>query len=264
MTDLIRHAFHGQAVRVLADEHGEPWFVAADLTSILGYDHSPSAIRRLDADEYRQLEFSQVAPNVRTPEGQPPHRPVTVVSESGMYSLILWSQKPQAVPFRRWVTHEVLPSIRRTGSYSVPQSREERLALAVIDAQAMITERDERIAELEPRAKVADELLDASGDMSVADAAKVLTRAAVPVGSTRLFSHLADLGWLYRGGDGRWHVRQSAIETGRMSVLPQTHHHPRTGEVVVDAPQPRVTPKGVAYLLTHWAALTTPRLEVVS
>ncbi|HUX70849.1 MAG TPA: phage antirepressor KilAC domain-containing protein [Cellulomonadaceae bacterium] len=240
-TDLIQHAFHGQAVRVITDEHGDPWFIAGDVAAILGYRDANSFTRRVDDDD----KGTQI---LRTPGGD---QSVTVVTEPGLYIGVLGSTVPRAREFKRWVTHELLPEIRRTGSYTVPQSREQRLALAVIDAQAMLAEKDERIAYLEPRAQVADELLDATGDTSVGDTAKILTRAAVPIGETRLFAALADLGWIYRGGDGRWHVKQSAIESGRMSTLPQTHYHPRTGQVVLDAPQPRVTPKGIAYLLRH-------------
>src|SRR5699024_1904545 len=98
----------------------------------------------------------------------------------------------------------------------------------------------------EPRAEVADRLLDADGDLSVADAAKALTRAGVETGATRLFKALAGLRWIYRGkADGRWRVYQTAIETGYMAALPQSHFHPRTGDLVIDAPQPRITPKGL-------------------
>ena len=240
-TDLIQHAFHGQAVRVITDEHGDPWFVAKDVCAILGITNVSDATARLDDDER----------GIATTDTLGGPQKVVTVSEAGVYGLVFVSRRPGAREFKRWVTHELLPEIRRTGSYAVPQSREQRLALAVIDAQAMLAEKDERIAYLEPRAQVADDLLDATGDMSVGDAAKILTRAAVPIGETRLFTALAGLGWIYRGGDGRWHVKQTAIETGRMSTLPQTHYHPRTGAVVLDAPQPRVTPKGIAYLLRH-------------
>ena len=252
-TDLVQHAFHGQAVRVVTDEHGDPLLVLADLCRVLELGNPSMVAGRVDPDA---LSTAEVIDSMgRTQQA-------SVVTEAGMYEVVLLSRKPEARDFKRWLTHEVLPSIRRTGSYAVPQSREQRLALAVVDAQALLEEKDERIAYLEPRAQVADELLDATGDTSVGDTAKILTRAAVPVGEIRLFATLADLGWIYRGGDGRWHVKQTAIETGRMSALPQTHYHPRTGAVVLDAPQPRVTPKGIAYLLRH---LTGGRhLEVAS
>lgn len=250
--DLVQHAFHGQAVRVITDEHGDPWFVAADVARILGYRMASDMTRRLD-DEDRGTR------SVRTPSGD---QDMTVITEPGLYVAVLGSQIPQAREFKRWVTTDVLPSIRRTGSYGAPALTGPLLvAAALIEANTMLEQKDAYIAALEPRAQVADELLDASGDVSVADAAKALTRAGIEVGSQRLFAVLADLGWIYRSGDARWHVKQSAIERGRMSALAQAHYHPRTGERVVDAPQPRVTPKGIAYLLGH---LSKPRrLSVV-
>lgn len=247
--DLIRHAFRGQAVRFITDEHGEPWFVAKDVTTILGIANGRDALGRVDPDGVGTTDV--IDSMGRTQQA-------STVNEGGLYELIFMSRRPEAREFRRWVTTEVLPSIRRTGVYSATPAVDISTPAGVVamaeqflaTARALV-ESQERVAYLEPRAQVADDLLDASGDVSVGDAANVLTRAAVPVGERRLFEVLADLGWLYRGGDSRWHVKQAAIETGRMSALPQTHYHPRTGDVVVDAPQPRVTPKGIAYLLRH-------------
>jgi phage regulator Rha-like protein len=109
---------------------------------------------------------------------------------------------------------------------------------------------ESRVLVLEPKAEVADRLLDAEGDLSVRDAAQSLTRAGIKVGERRLFSVLATKGWIKRAvGDGRYRVLQTAIESGYMSVLPQSHYHPRTGILVIDPPQPRVTPKGLQRLL---------------
>lgn len=81
--------------------------VAKDVCDVLGYNHTPSAIRRLDEDE-----FSQVTPSVRDKHTGPPQRPMTAVNETGLYNLILGSEKPQAKAFKRWITHEVIPTIR--------------------------------------------------------------------------------------------------------------------------------------------------------
>lgn len=157
--------------------------------------------------------------------------------------------------FQSWVYGTVLPSIRRTGSYNPTPALTgpELLAHAVIEAQAMLAAKDERIAELEPKAEVADKLLTADGDLSVRDAAQSLTRAGIKVGQGRLFAELDHRGWIKRAvGDGRYRVLQTAIDAGYMSVLPQSHYHPKTGVLVLDPPQPRVTPKGLQRLLRDY------------
>jgi DNA-damage-inducible protein D len=121
--------------------------------------------------------------------------------------------------------------------------------------------KDQKIAELEP---VAGKLLNADGDLSVADAAEALTRAGVKVGAGRLFTLLSSMHWIYRDkGDNRWRVYQTAIEGGWMSVLPQSHYHPKTGVLVLDPPQPRVTPKGIKRLLCDHGADVSTSVEIV-
>lgn len=108
-----------------------------------------------------------------------------------------------------------------------------------------------KVAELEPQAAIATKLLDAEGDLSVSDTAQVLTRAGIKTGGGRLFKYLEfSKRWIRRASDGRYRVQQTAIEAGYMSVLPQSHYHPKTGELVLDPPQPRVTPKGLQRLLS--------------
>lgn len=100
--------FRGAQVRTLIDEQGEPWFVAKDVCDILGLENSRKATKDLDSDEKDIVTISYGT------DGNPNR---TVVSESGLYSLVFRSRKPEAKAFRRWVTHEVLPQIRRTGGY---------------------------------------------------------------------------------------------------------------------------------------------------
>ncbi len=104
---LMQFEFDGSVVRSIYGTGGELRFVAADVLDVLGLDRK--ALERLDGDEKGVSSF-------HTPGGQ---QDMTVVNESGLYSLILGSRKPQAKAFKRWVTHEVIPSIHRTGSYSV-------------------------------------------------------------------------------------------------------------------------------------------------
>lgn len=247
MNDLVPFAFSGQQVRVVLGEDGSPWFVAADVCGVLGYQHTGSALRSL-------REGQKGVRRMHTPGGA---QDVTVLSESGLYRLTMRSDRPEADAFQDWVTDDVLPAIRKTGSYAAPAVPDLSTPAGVLamaeqltaTARALVAA-SEKVAELEPKAEVADKLLTADGDMSVGDAAKALTRAGVTVGANRLFALLEAWKWVYRAkGDGRWRVMQTAIESGHMSVLPQSHYHPRTGVLVLDPPQPRLTPKGLARLL---------------
>jgi len=107
---LVPFDFEGSQLRVFADERGDPWFVATDLCSVLGIGNPRQATTRLDADEKGVISTD-------TPGGV---QAVATVNEPGLYTLILGSRKPEAKRFKRWVTHEVLPAIRRTGRYAVP------------------------------------------------------------------------------------------------------------------------------------------------
>ena len=117
---IVPFDFQGNRVRVIVDEQGEPWFVAVDVCRCLGLDNSTRAIERLDEDEKSQVIDPSVLNNN---QGTGINILLNTISESGLYSLILTSRKPEAKAFKRWVTHEVLPSIRKTGSYCIPQSR---------------------------------------------------------------------------------------------------------------------------------------------
>lgn len=108
-TELIPFDFEGRQVRVVTDAQGEPWFVAADVCAALALPDTHKAVARLDDDEKDRS-------SIPTPGGM---QDMTVVNEPGLYSLVLGSRKPEAKRFKRWVTHDVLPAIRKTGAYAM-------------------------------------------------------------------------------------------------------------------------------------------------
>jgi len=112
MPDILPFQFDHHAIRVQIDASGEPWFVAADVCAALDLPETHKAVARLDDDEKGRN-------SIPTPGGS---QEMTVVNESGLFNLVLGSRKPEAKRFKRWVIHEVLPSIRKTGSYAVPGS----------------------------------------------------------------------------------------------------------------------------------------------
>ncbi|MGU3424001.1 phage antirepressor KilAC domain-containing protein [Microbacterium paraoxydans] len=228
---------------------GEVWFVLADICGVLGVANVGNVAARLDEADIRQTDISS--------GGQ--RRAVTIVSESGMYEVVIRSDKPEARRFRWWVTHEVIPAIRRTGTYAV-ETPEQLMARAVVKAQEIIARKDEQIAVLAPMAEAWEEIADAGTDYAVRDVAPMLSRAGIETGPQRLFETLRELGWIYRGEKGRWTPYARAVDAGYLKVRAMPPHRDRdTGDLVPSAPQVRITPKGVERLRVRLGAgvLTT-------
>jgi anti-repressor protein len=235
------HAFPqtGQTVRTILVD-GEPWFVAADVCKILDIGRTHDAVRGLDDDE-------KGTDTIRTPGGG---QQVSVVSEAGLWSLMLRSRKGEAKAFRRWITHEVIPAIYRTGSYSTRGN--ESFPLESIGrrelAQMILAEADRadtaeaKAAEMEPLAEAWSVLADAAGDYSLRDAAHILNRdPAISTGQNRLKVRLFEEGLIDKKGipyaKHARHVVERAV----------SYNHPHTGEPVLTS-QIRITPEGLAYL----------------
>lgn len=258
MSTLDVLSYAGQEVRTVTIS-GSPWWVAKDVLAILDVDHT--SLRRLDEDE-------KGWDSIPTLGGE---QDMLIVNEPGLYSLILGSRKPEAKEFKRWITHEVLPQIHNTGSYALAPSVGVDLSTIrqLNNAVGVLLESNEqltaKVTELAPAAAAWDELASAAGDYEVADAAKILARAGVETGRQRLFEQLASLGWIHRGSHGKWKAYQTAVDSGYLAELPQSHHHPRTGELVLDPPQVRVTVRGLERLRVRIGSLESrPNLRAVS
>lgn len=258
MTALQLFKFEHEPVRVVLVD-GEPRFVARDVCTAIGLSNVSMALARLDPDE------KGVNP-IDTPGGQ---QQMTTVTESGLYSLVLRCDKKEAAKFRRWVTHKVLPEIRRTGSYShhpaaarqLPSKKE--LAQWVIEAEERAERAEAKVAELTPPAAAWNELAESAGDYSVADAAKVLSRdPQIETGERRLYAFMAAIGWVFKV-KGRWRAYQSQVDCGRLTEkVGKPFWHEGRGEMVLPDPTVRITPKGVAEL--HKRLGGTGQLALVS
>lgn len=242
--EIVPFAFEGVEVRTLMND-GEPWFVVADVARVLALSNPTMAVTSIDPDD---LSTAEVIDSLGRPQN------ARVVNESALYQLIFQSRKEEARAFKRWVTHEVLPQIRRTGAYGTPA---DDLALpstflealeALVDRERANQQLAVENAHLTPRADAWDAIASAEGDYSVGEAAKMLAHAGIPnMGPQRLFSRLEDIGWTFRSG-GVWQAYADRVEKGFLSIKPQFHYHPGTGQRVVDPPQVRVTLKGVEQL----------------
>lgn len=182
----------GQIRATLKD--GEPLFVAIDVCKALEID--PTATRRLDDDEKNTLRLTQ---------GTSGNPNVTVITEPGLYTLILGSRKPEAKAFKRWVTHEIIPSIRKTGGYIAGQesmSDADLMAKALLVAQRQIDERNRTIERMKPKEIFADAVSASHTSILMGDMAKLLKQNGIDVGQKRLFEWMREHGYLIkqRGG----------------------------------------------------------------
>jgi anti-repressor protein len=230
-TGVIPFEFHGNRVRVLTIDDSL-WFVAADVCAVLELGNPRSSLALLDDDE-------KDVHGVDTPGGM---QQMVIVSEPGLFSLILRSRKPEAKQFKRWVTHVVLPAIRKTGSYGTVRelSRLELIDLARDSELGRLKAEAERDA-LVPAAHSWETLAEASGDYSLREAAQILDRdPAIHTGQNRLARSLREFGWADTSGE----PYQRHVDAGRLVRRPRSYDHPLTGESMATS-QLRITVKGV-------------------
>jgi anti-repressor protein len=235
-------------LRVTQDESGEPWFVAKDVCDALGLD--TSHVRRgLDDDEVTTL------PNWQGKGAAP-----LIVSEAGLYSLVLKSRKPEAKRFRRWVTHDVLPAIRRDGGYMVAREDESDdvvMARALLIADKALKRKDKLIAEqgaqideMRPKALFADAVAASDGTCLVGELAKMMTQAGFTVGQNRLFAILRNDGYLGKSGGNRNVPLQRYIEQGLFKIKETAVSH-ADGHVTINR-TPKITGRGQRYFIDHY------------
>ena len=222
MNDVTPFAYGDHSVRTLTID-GEPWFVLADLCKVLGINNGRMVADRLAAD---MKGVSQID----TLGGR---QSVTIVSEPGMYEVVIRSDKPEAAAFRRWITSEVLPQIRKTGSYSAtPQLSEDQIvqqALAITAAR--VEKLTAQLAIAQPKADAFDRWLSSNVDYPVAVVANALASLGADLGRNRLFAWLDANHWIYRTAlKGQWHPLQTQIDTGRLSVRLGKQLNTRSGE----------------------------------
>lgn len=236
------------SIRVVRDEDGEPWFVAKDVLDVLDLDKT--ALRKLDEDE-------KGVDSIHTPGGE---QQMTIVTEPGFYKLVMRSRKPEAKAFQRWVTHEVLPALRRDGGYMVAradETPEQTMARAVLLAQATIDRQKSRIAGLEaeneemrPKALFADAVAASDGTCLIGEFAKMLRQNGVDIGQNRLFAMLREDGYLGKAGQNRNVPTQRSMELGLFRIKETAITH-SDGHVTINR-TPKLTGKGQRYFLERY------------
>lgn len=239
--------FENQNVRTLVDEHGDAWFVAKDVCDILGLSNVSVALRALDDDE-----VSQVDPKDFLGSKNRSNQPINIISEPGFFSLVNRSSKPDAKKFKRWVNHEVLPQIRRTGGYiPTAESDVETMARAVLIAQKTIELQREQLKAQEHKVLFADAVSASDGTCLVGELAKMLTQAGFTIGQNKLFALLRDDGYLGKSGSNRNVPLQRYVEQGLFKIKETAVAH-SDGHVTLNRTT-KVTGKGQTYFVEKYA-----------
>lgn len=223
---------------------GELWFVAADACTSLDHSNVTVAMSRLDDDEKGKLNLGLSGGDTN------------VVNFPGLLSLILGSRKPEAREYKRWVTHEVMPSIHNHGGYLTPEKIEEALSdpdTIIRLATDLKAERERRAAleaenaALAPKALFADAVEASDTCILIGDLAKLLRQNGVDIGQNRLFGWLRENGYLMKGGSAKNMPTQRAMDMGLFQVKERTVQNP-DGSVRVTRTT-KVTGKGQRYFV---------------
>lgn len=222
--------------------NGEPWFVGKDVAQALGYtNHRKALADHVDAEDKRQEDGVTIRDSI----GREQHP--TIINESGVYSLILSSKLPTAKRFRRWVTSEVLPSIRKTGGYALPKDYPSALrALADAEERRMALEAESE--QNKPKVLFANAVCASKTSILVGELAKLLKQNGVEIGQNRLFEWMRKNGYLIqRNGTDYNMPTQKAMELGLFEIKETAINH-SDGHTSISK-TPKVTGKGQQYFV---------------
>ena len=256
---IFKNEQFGQ-IRVV-ERDGEPWFVAVDICGALDIANSRDALTRIDEDEK----------GVALTDTLGGEQEVAVVNEPGLYSLVLGSRKSEARAFKRWITHDVIPAIRKTGMYATPATVEAMLAnpdTMIQVLQAFKDEREQRLA-LEtrvvadaPKVAFADAVETSTDSCLVGQLAKIIRQNGYEIGANRLFEYLRKEGYLCRAGSNRNMPTQRSMEAGWFEVKESVLENPDGSIRVVRTP--KVTGKGQIYFVNKFLRPEAVRSESAS
>lgn len=245
MNEIQTFDFDGSGIRTLTIDE-EPYFVGKDVAQVLGYKDTTNAMKaHVDLEDSRGWQIT-------TPSGI---QTMKVINESGLYSLILGSKLPEAKRFKRWVTSEVLPSLRRNGMYAMDELLDNP-DLAINALQKLKEEREARRQlelqneQMKPKALFAEAVETSSTSILIGDMAKLLRQNGVEVGQRRLFDWLRTNGWLMKTGESRNMPTQKAMEKGYFEIRERTISNP-DGSVRITKTT-KVTGKGQVWLTNEF------------
>lgn len=243
MNELTIYDYEGAEIRTLLKD-GEPRFVAKDVCGVLGVVNSNDAVKALDDDEKGVEKIYTL--------GGP--QEMTVITESGLYTLIMRSNKPEAKKFRKWVTQEVLPTIRKHGAYMTPETIKEMLAKpesAITLLKTLEQEHKARVALEEkvkldaPKVQYADSVAGSKNSRLVREVAKLAKQMGLSYGGTRLWNKLREWGYIEKNST---EPTQAAMELGYFEIKEMTIG---TASHCMTKRTTKVTGKGQVHILTR-------------
>lgn len=244
MNEVQLFNFENHEVRSLVI-NSEPWFVGKDVASILGYKKPENAITNHVDDEDKTTTLIQGT-------GSNYKSKTVIINESGLYSLVLSSKLPSAKKFKRWVTSEVLPALRKTGQYQVKElSGQELMAKALIEAQSVLAAKDKQIQEMKPKVVFADAVATSHTSILVGELAKILKQNGIEMGQKRLFAWLREKGYLIKRQGTDYNMpTQKAMELGLFEIKEGSYVN--GSGVNITTKTPKITGKGQQYFINKF------------
>lgn len=221
--------------------NGEPYFVGKDVATVLGYSNSRDAlVKHVDEDDKGVAKCDTLGGR----------QDLTVINESGLYSLILSSKLPNAKKFKHWVTSEVLPAIRKTGSYQKPMNRDQLIAQALIEAQKVLDEKDKRIEEMRPKEIFSDAVAASKTSILIGELAKLLKQNGIEIGQKRLFAWMRENGYLMKSGSSKNMPTQLAMKMKLFEIKEGSYINANGDNITTKTT--KVTGKGQVYFINRF------------
>ena len=245
MNEVQLFNFENHEVRSLLI-NSEPWFVGKDVAEALGYSKARNAIAtHIDSEDKKDAPIQGTLGGVQE---------MTVINESGLYSLVLSSKLPSAKKFKRWVTSEVLPALRKTGQYQVKElSGQELMAKALIEAQSVLAAKDKQIEQMKPKVVFADAVATSHTSILVGELAKILKQNGIDMGQKRLFAWLREKGYLIKRQGTDYNMpTQKAMDLGLFEIKEGSYVN--GSGVNITTKTPKVTGKGQQYFINKFLA----------
>lgn len=242
MNELKQFNFENNQVRTLLI-NDEPWFVGKDVAEILGYSNPRDALsKHVDSEDKNSVAIH---------DGNKGNPNLTIINESGVYALVFGSKLQSAKKFKHWVTSEVLPTLRKTGSYATPQlTGEELMAKALIEAKSVLERQNKQIIEMKPKALFADTVAASDSSILVGQEAKLISQSGCKMGQNRFFAWLRENGYLCSKGENYNMPTQKSREMDLIEIKIRTVTNPDGS--VRETKTPVITGKGQIYFINKF------------